>query len=128
MKKQRMRGFSLLEIMIALAIVGLIVGIVAKGAFDSYLQAQISTAQIQIREIDRAVELHRLVHKKYPTTAEGLTVVKFEDDRPPPPDPWDGQYGYAAPGAHNVRRFDVSSDGPDRRSGTEDDLGNWQRF
>jgi general secretion pathway protein G len=74
---------------------------------------------------------------RYPTTAEGLDalVVRVRSQDPwgedrfilpwPRQDPWGNEYQYACPGKHNVDSYDLSSFGPDRQPGTDDDITNW---
>ncbi len=118
------RGFTLIEIMIAIAIVALITGVVGHSLYDSFEDAKVSVAEIQVQAIDEAVELHKLTKRRYPAQ---LAEIAFQGDKPVPRDPWQRDYDYVAPGSHNPKRFDVSSPGPDETSGSADDIGNWDQ-
>jgi general secretion pathway protein G len=133
------RAFTLLEIMIALAILGLLVGLAVSnlgGIFDS---AQISTVKLFVNDsIKLPLTTYRIQMGDYPSTAEGLQALvtapgnradqwhgPYLADGKLPLDPWGEPYGYRYPGVKNKTSYDVFSKGPDRTEGTKDDIGNW---
>jgi general secretion pathway protein G len=133
------RGFTLLEILVVLAIMGLLVGLsVTKlgGMLDSGNE---TTAKIFVQQsIKLPLTSYRIDTGDYPLTAEGIEALitppaaKAENWRGPylelnkvPLDPWKQPYVYRYPGTRNKTSYDVFSKGPDRVEDTPDDIGNW---
>ncbi|MCR6654619.1 MAG: type II secretion system major pseudopilin GspG [Opitutus sp.] len=133
------RAFTLLEIMIALAILGLLVGLAVTNLDTIFGGAQAKTAQLFVSEsIKLPLTSYRIQMGDYPSTAEGLQALvaapanRGDQWRGPyleggkvPLDPWGEPYGYRYPGVKNKHSYDVFSKGPDRTEGTKDDIGNW---
>ncbi|HWL15940.1 MAG TPA: type II secretion system major pseudopilin GspG [Opitutus sp.] len=133
------RAFTLLEIMIALAILGLLVGLAVSNLDTIFGGAQAKTAQIFVTEsIKLPLTTYRIQMGDYPSTAEGLQALitppasraeqwhgPYLQDGKLPVDPWGEPYGYRYPGTKNKNSYDVFSKGPDRTEGTKDDIGNW---
>ncbi|MBI5380528.1 MAG: type II secretion system major pseudopilin GspG [Opitutae bacterium] len=133
----RARGFTLLEIMVVLAIIGLLVGL-AVGNFDRiFRNAEESIASTQVStSFSTPLMAYRMNMGDYPSTAEGLqalvTAPGNKSDRWRGPymdkiqlDPWKEPYQYAYPGKRNKDKYDIWSKGPDKQDGTADDIGNW---
>lgn len=135
----RAAGFTLLEILVVLAIIGLLAGLAITNVDKIFGGAQVSTVRLQVRDSMRTtLTSYRIAMGDYPSTAEGLqaliTAPSSKADRwhgpylqPPkiPLDPWGEPLQYAYPGTRNKGGYDLWSKGPDRQSGTEDDIGNW---
>lgn len=131
---RRGRGFSLLEVMVVLMIIGLIVGLVSVYAMGQYRRARQKTAAAQIASIANAIDLFYLEHGRYPTNDEGLEILaeKSEKSGEPfmqtvPRDPWGNAYQYNSP-APDGRPFEVITLGADRQEGgdgADGDLSNW---
>lgn len=131
------RGFTLIEIMVVVVIIGLLAAIVAPNLIGNIDRAAITRAKADIRTIDNALNLYRLDNFRYPSTDEGLQALVTNPGeasapnwkqylRGVPPDPWNNEYLYLSPGQHGD--FDVFSYGADGQEGGEDinaDLGNW---
>jgi general secretion pathway protein G len=131
------QGFTLLEVMIVVVIIGLLAARVAPLFMGQIDTAAINRAKTDIRQIETALNLYRLDNFRYPTTAEGLeALVKNPGEASAPNwrqylprvplDPWDQPYHYVSPGQHGD--FDVFTYGADRQEGGEDinaDVGNW---
>lgn len=132
-------AFTLLEILVVLAIIGLVAGLAISkigGIFDG---AKIDTARLFVHtSVKLPLNTYKFAMGDYPTTAEGLQSLinppqnnngrwrgPYLESNKVPLDPWNEPYQYAYPGARNKGSFDVWSKGPDRQSGTEDDIGNW---
>jgi len=128
-------GFTLVEMLVVLAIIGLIVGIVAPRVFNQLAGAKVRTAHIQIESLKNALDLFFLDVGRYPTTSEGLGALMarpssasswngpYLKSAAVPRDPWNNPYVYRAPG-QNGRSYDIVSFGADGRdngtqSGTE---------
>jgi general secretion pathway protein G len=142
--RRRRRGFTLIEIMAVVLIIGLLGTIVGAVVFSQVDQARVTTAKTQIKQIEGALEFYRLDNGRYPTTDQGLEALVREPSIAPEPrnyrpegylhgghvplDPWSEPYQYQAPGDHNPHTFDLWSLGADNRpggEGTDSDLGNW---
>jgi len=135
------RGFTLLEILLALALLGLLAGVLITNTGNIFGQGQEATARIFVRDsMKTALTRYRLDLGDYPSTAEGLAALitapgsKAERWRGPyvdapggkmPLDPWGEPYRYRNPGTKNKGNYDLYSTGPDKADGTEDDIGNW---
>lgn len=131
------RGFSLMELMIVMVILGLLASLVGPAMFKKLGMAKQKTAQTQIGMLMAALDAYRLDIGHYPSQQEGLealTVNPGEDkwDGPylkkgVPMDPWDNEYHYQNPGEHG--EVDIYSLGADNREGGEKenaDVGSWE--
>ncbi len=130
------RGFTLIELMVVVVILGILAAVVVPRVMDRPDQARISAAQSNIRAIRSALDMYKLDNHAYPTTDQGLqALVERPGSDPVPPswnrymekipqDPWGKQFLYLQPGKH--ADVDVFSPGPNGRSGDEDDIGSWQ--
>ena len=129
-------GFSLIELMVVIVIMGLLTTIVVVNVLPSQDRAMVEKARTDVRMIEQAIEMYRLDTRRYPSLEEGLDVLA----EPPrgsslrtesyirvlPTDPWGNPYQYLFPGENGS--FDVFSYGADGRSGGDGlnaDIGNW---
>lgn len=133
-------GFTLLEIMVVVVIMGMLASIVSFNVMGSKADAEVRKARIDIKSIQQALDLYKLDNSRYPTTEQGLKSLIQKPTASPvpknwkkggyvqelPEDPWGNKYRYANPGLHNPNSYDVFSFGPDQEEGTDDDIGNWQ--
>lgn len=132
------RGYSLLELLVVLAILGLIIAIAAPRVIGYFDSSKAKAAQIQIANIAAALDLYYLANGAYPSEQQGLKALVEEPEGVQAwdgpylnradgiIDPWDRPYIYKQPGMHG--KFDVSSLGADGKEGGEDedrDLGSW---
>jgi len=131
------QGFTLLEIMVVVVIIGLLAAIVVPSFIGNIDTAAINRSKQDIRGIETALNLYRLDNFRYPSTTEGLEALVTspgEANAPNwkqqlqrmPVDPWERPYLYANPGQHG--EFDVFSYGADGQEGGEGinaDIGNW---
>lgn len=135
------RGFTLVELMVVIVIIGLLTTVVVLNVFPAQDQARVGKAEADVALLDQAVEMYRLDNLVYPSTSEGLQALLTP---PPslaqparyrqggyikklPDDPWGNPYHYASPGEHGP--FDIYSLGADGRPGGEKsdaDIGNWK--
>lgn len=137
-KRGRSRGFTLLELLVVMVIIGLLAGFVAPRYFAQVGKSRVKAARAQIDAIDKALEQFRLDVGRLPTTEEGLAALNVAPQgmtnwdgpylkKDVPLDPWGHAYLYTQPGTHQ-NDFDVMSYGRDGRpggSGEDEDLGNW---
>ena len=135
------RGFTMMELLVVLAILGLLAGLAISNVGQIFGGAQASTAELFVKESLKApLFTYRMSMGDFPSTAEGLQALitapgsKADRWKGPyitegkvPRDPWGEPYQYAYPGSRNKGSYDLWSKGPDKQSGTEDDIGNWDR-
>jgi general secretion pathway protein G len=132
----RSRGFTLVEMLLVLVILGVLAAIVYPKVAGRSEQARTTSAQTQIAAFKTALEAFEVDNGYYPKGQNGLLdlIQKPRDAqnwRGPyldnvPKDPWGNDYLYEFPGKNNAGSYDLLSVGPDGRSGTEDDITNWQ--
>jgi general secretion pathway protein G len=143
-QRRREAGFTLIEIMAVVLIIGLLGGIVGAAVFGRIDQARVTTARTQIKQIEAALDFYRMDNGKYPSTDQGLDALVHAPTIEPTPknyrpegylsggkvpsDPWSNSYKYLSPGQNNPYSFDLWSDGADGApggDGTDSDVGNW---
>ena len=138
-RRAAQRGFTLIEIMVVVIIIGVLAALIAPNVIGRVGQARVTAAKADIQQIEAALNLFRLDNFRYPTTEMGLDALVTNPNDPTiknwkaggylprvPKDPWDNPYQYLSPG--NNGEVDVYSYGADGREGGEDenaDIGNW---
>lgn len=121
-------GFTLVELMVVIVIIGLLATVVIINVLPATDKAAATKAKADVATLEQGVEMYRLNKLRYPSGEEGLKAVSAEGYvKRLPKDPWGNAYVYAAPGK-NGRAFDIYSYGADGREGGEGqdaDIGNW---
>lgn len=137
MKKKRIErissaGFTLIEILLVVVIIGILVGVAMPRLGGRVKQARVSATKADINNVGMALRLYEVDNGEYPSSLQGLVTKpgNVNNWRGPylekgvPRDPWGNNYTYANPGQHNPHMYDLSSSGPDG-VGSEDDINNW---
>jgi general secretion pathway protein G len=134
-RSSRAAGFTLIEIMAVVLIMGMLMGLVGVSVFAQVDKARRTTAKAKISQIESAIEFYRMDNSKYPPTLDGLVTAPPDAKNYPRGgylkkseallDPWDKPFNYTNPGSKNQYGVDISSDGPDGQGGNEDDVRNW---
>jgi general secretion pathway protein G len=124
--RARARGFTLLELLVVLVVLGLLVSIVGPRYFNQLGKSEGKAAQAQIASIAKALDLYRIDVGRYPVTEQGLAALSMAPPNEPrwrgpylqkavPADPWGRAYVYKAPGEHV--EFELTSYGKDGNPG-----------
>src|SRR4051812_4836050 len=135
----RSAGFTLLEILVVLAIIGLLAGLAISNMDKIFSGAQVKTTQLQVKDSMRVPLMSYKIHMgDFPSTSEGLQALvtppsnkagswhgPYLEPAKIPLDHWNEPLQYEYPGKHNKESYDLWSKGPDKQSGTADDIGNW---
>ena len=142
-KWRRKDGFTLIEILIVVVILGFLASTVGPELFNKVSQAERTSARNQIDVFKTALDNYRLDNRHYPSTEQGLEALIKKPDTGPaaanwngpylekeeiPTDPWGSKYQYRAPGEHNEHKYDLWSWGADNAAGGQDeaaDVTNW---
>jgi general secretion pathway protein G len=135
--KNKQSGFTLLEVMVVIVIIGLIGGMVVPNLMDNMDKAELKKAVSDVSALETSLTMYKMDNYKYPNTEQGLEALVEETDIEPlprrfpnggyvkrlPTDPWGNEYQLLNPGENGD--IDIFSMGPDGEAGTEDDIGNW---
>ncbi|GAA5159802.1 type II secretion system major pseudopilin GspG [Viridibacterium curvum] len=136
----RQSGFTLIEIMIVIVIMGILAALIVPKIMDKPDEARITAAKADISSIATALKLYKLDNRAYPTSEQGLdALVKVPTIAPLPPawkkggyldklpkDPWGNAYQYLSPGVHgDVDVWSMGADGQSGGEGSDADIGSW---
>lgn len=138
--RRQPRGFTLMEVLLVLAILGVIIGLVLPNFINTQRDAMKKAAKVQIQGIESACDIYAVDHGgQYPTSIEVLVTNPggdenwkgpyFKNATGIPADPWGQQVQYVYPGQQHggADRPDISSSGPDKQHNTQDDITNWTK-
>ncbi len=121
------KGFSLIELLVVMLIIGLLASLVGPKIFGQVDKARQKDAQAQIELLGQALDLYRLENHRYPTTSEGLAAIESYLKKKIPKDPFSNDYVYRSPGEHG--EYDLLSLGADNAEGGEgynQDIASWK--
>jgi general secretion pathway protein G len=125
-KRRRSGGFSLLEIMIVLALIGMITAGVAVVINKSFQNAKIKIAKERIKEISQGVTTYMIdSNSTCPKSMDDLVAQKYVS-KSSAKDPWGKDFVLRCPGQQDPDGADVTSSGPDKADGTADDIKSWE--
>lgn len=136
-QQKKNKGFTLLEIMIVIAILGMMATLVVPNLMGQTDEAKIKSTAIDIQSVAKTLDLYYLKAGNYPTTEQGLEALVSMPEIEPvprnypeagflpkvPEDQWGNELQLVSPG--EIGKYDLFSMGPDGEAGTEDDIGNW---
>lgn len=131
--KKNQHGFTLIEIMVVMVILGLLVAVVAPNILGRGEEARIGVAKTQLRNVSNALDLYKLDNFNYPSTEQGLEALVTEPSGSPaaknwnkdgylpsiPQDPWGNEFQYVSPGSEGP--YDLYSFGPDGKEGGDEE-------
>ncbi len=139
-KDSRQQGFTLLEIMVVIVILGLLVSIVAPNVLQNQDRAMVEKARADISVLEQALDMYKLDNHSYPSTDQGLDALVKKPTSSPEPrnyrsdgyikrlpqDPWGNAYQYLQPGEHGpYDLYSTGADGDEGGEGLAGDIGNW---
>ncbi|MBV7316695.1 type II secretion system major pseudopilin GspG [Shewanella sp. NIFS-20-20] len=136
-KNRKQQGFTLLEVMVVIVILGILASMVVPNLMGNKEKADQQKAVSDIVALENTLDMYKLDNGIYPTTEQGLEALIQKPSGSPEPrnyrtdgyikrlpqDPWRNDYLILSPGENG--KIDVFSVGPDGQAGTEDDIGNW---
>jgi general secretion pathway protein G len=137
--RRRDTGFTLIEIMAVVVIMGMLMATLAVGIAAQIDKARINTTKVKLTRLEQALEFYQMDNARFPTTDQGLEALVRKPTTPPEPrsytpggylkedglvDPWGQTFQYRIPGTNNPHSFDLWSLGPDGVEGG-DDIANW---
>jgi general secretion pathway protein G len=131
-------GFTLMELLVVLAILGLLMSLVGPRVLNQLGGAKTKTAAIQIKDLEQALEMYKLDVGRFPSGGEGLTALVSKPGNAPgwngpylksdvPLDPWKREYHYKYPGERGeVDIYSYGQNGTPGGEGEDSDVGNWK--
>ena len=140
---RKQRGFTMIEIMVVVVILGVLAALVVPQIMSRPDQAKVTAAQADINAVAMALDIYKLDNHNYPSSQQGLqALVSKPNGNPParnwnpdgylkrlPVDPWGNAYQYRQPGSHS-NAYDLYSFGADSKMGGEGlnaEIGNWEK-
>jgi general secretion pathway protein G len=141
LRQRRLRGFTLVEIMVVVVIIGILGALVVPKLLGRTGESRVVAAKVDIASLMQALKLYKLDNQRYPTTEQGLQALVTKPTTGPAPnswkvggyidklpkDPWGNAYQYLSPGVHGeVDVFSLGADGQPGGTGEDADIGSWE--
>jgi general secretion pathway protein G len=117
------RGFTLLELLVVIVIIGLLAGYVAPRYFSQVGKSEVQVARAQIDSLEKALDHYRLENRRYPTSEEGLAAIRPFLKKAVPNDPWGRPYVYRAAANGEFELLSFGRDGKAGGTGEDADVG-----
>ncbi|MDH0304963.1 MULTISPECIES: type II secretion system major pseudopilin GspG [unclassified Pseudomonas] len=139
-RRTRQRGFTLMEIMVVIFIIGLLIAVVAPSVLGNQDKAMKQKVMADLATLEQALDMYRLDNLRFPSNEQGLAALANKPTQEPlprswrsdgyirrlPEDPWGTPYQYRMPGEHGrVDVYSLGADGVPGGEGLDADLGNW---
>lgn len=137
-RASRSLGFTLMELLVVLAILGLLMSLVGPQVLNQLGGAKTKTAGIQIKDLEQALEMYKLDVGRFPSNSEGLSALVRKPGSVTgwngpylksdvPVDPWNNEYNYKYPGEHGeLDIYSYGQNGTPGGEGEDSDVGNWK--
>lgn len=139
LRRQAFHGFTLIELMVVLVIIGVLAALIVPNVLDRADDARTTAAKTDVNNLMQALKLYRLDNQRYPTGEQGLAALTTKPTAGPaapnwrpyldklPADPWGRPYQFMNPGVHSeVDVLSLGADGQPGGEGKDADIGSWQ--